>query len=835
MRTIRASATALVVFAVVITFLSSAIAQTPNYPLTGGELLALVAGESLDENVVHAIVARGLAFRPTDNYRELLTTAGADVTVLNAVKNAKFSSDVRFPEQMDTPELLGHLAAAGKYIRAQQLENAGKELVAALESRIGPEAGFVMGDLQDRMGEWENGGAIYGKVLQTSPNFPVAHARLSYDAYRLGDAELAIREAQAALQQYKDDPEAHKNMGLGLATEGKMDGAISEYREALRLKPDYAAVHCDIALVFHARNQIEEAVVEMRKAVALDPNVTDYHYDLGKMLGDERDVEGSIKEYRAAKRLDPSRLDVRQNLAVALRVSNLEAAKAEFTELITMQPEFGLAHLGLGSVLMKVGDYGKAEIEFRKAAELDPSDASSFSAIGDALDHQGKFQDAIQTYRHAIQLDSDSVAAALGLGRAYLDVKDYASAVRQLRVAVNLAPGIWDSHALLSEALARTSDLDGAIAEARVSIRIEPNNPQTLAKLAKYLEQKGDLRGALEQCKIASTWNLDAEGNANCAEIQKKNGVPVTMNFSNDSTYRVDGSAPAAKAIVPAPSAPAAKTSTANAKMAPPMTHPPVVLKPGQAIESAWQDAFNAGNQEFSAHHYASAEKILETAASLAEKLEPFNERSLQTFDLLGAAYFQDGKFDESKATFQRELDLSQKVLGAQSMQNQHALFNLATLAVAQKDFATAEGFYLQLVSNAERNYDPSDTRISIYLFQLTDFYQEQKSFDKAEPYLLRALTIGKQADGDVGVVAESYDAKVQNFYIAWGKYDKAEPYCRATLALREKFYGPTSREVGESVKTLSEILEKLGRAQEAESLRKRSEAILGAGAAPKQ
>src|SRR5579863_2988050 len=243
MRVIRISVAAVVVILVTVAFLPTANAQTSNHPVTGSELLALIAGESLDQNIVHAIESRGLAFRSTDNYRALLTTAGADATVLNAVKNAKVSADAGFPEQMDTPELLGHLAMAGEYIRGKQFENGGKELMAALDSKIGPEAGFVMGHLQDRIGEYDNAAAIYSKVIQMAPEFPGAHARLAFDIFKLQDTDAAMKEAQAALLQYKDDPEAHKNMGLAMKQAGKLDAAASEFREALRLKPDYAGVH----------------------------------------------------------------------------------------------------------------------------------------------------------------------------------------------------------------------------------------------------------------------------------------------------------------------------------------------------------------------------------------------------------------------------------------------------------------------------------------------------------------------------------------------------------------------------------------------------------------
>jgi len=278
-------------------FIHHVKAQTKSHPVMGGELIALVASESLDQNIVHAIESRGIGFRPTEQYRALLTTAGADDLVMNALKNAKVSADATFPEQTDSLEILTHLATAGKLIRAKQFEDAGKEIVAALNDRITPDAGFVMGHLQDRMKEWANGAMIYTKVIQMSPDFPGAHARLAFDAFQMGDTETAMQEAHAALLLYKDDAEAHKNMGLAMKQAGKPDGAVSEFREALRLKPDYDGVHFDLALIAMDRQQSNEEIVELRKAIALAPSEFDY-VGQGPRSCEERIPRNSLDESR---------------------------------------------------------------------------------------------------------------------------------------------------------------------------------------------------------------------------------------------------------------------------------------------------------------------------------------------------------------------------------------------------------------------------------------------------------------------------------------------------------------------------------------------------------
>jgi hypothetical protein len=61
---------------------------TPPHALRQSEVLALVAGQSLPESIVLQIKTREIDFRPDGAYRALLTAAGADPSVLQALDAA---------------------------------------------------------------------------------------------------------------------------------------------------------------------------------------------------------------------------------------------------------------------------------------------------------------------------------------------------------------------------------------------------------------------------------------------------------------------------------------------------------------------------------------------------------------------------------------------------------------------------------------------------------------------------------------------------------------------------------------------------------------------------
>jgi hypothetical protein len=88
-------------FAVSLLVSVAAAAETSAPPLRQTELLALVAGNALPENIVNEIRSRGVAFRMDDSFRAQLTTAGATPSIFTALAAAKAPAKVAAEDKPD--------------------------------------------------------------------------------------------------------------------------------------------------------------------------------------------------------------------------------------------------------------------------------------------------------------------------------------------------------------------------------------------------------------------------------------------------------------------------------------------------------------------------------------------------------------------------------------------------------------------------------------------------------------------------------------------------------------------------------------------------------------
>ena len=696
-------------------------ANSATKPLRASELLALVAGSALPENIVHKIAADGLAFRPNDSYRALLKTAGADPKILTAVDSARVVVD-QAPEAESGKDLLQHIATAGSMIKDKRNEEAANELTAAVTANFkNPECGFVMAQVLRLEEQWEAAAGVYDGVLRLAPDFPEVHAKLSFVLYRLNDFEKGLTEARAALKLNPENAEAHKNAGLALMSMQKFDAALAEYQEALRIKPDYEAAHVNMGILYIAKSDWDNAIASFQKAVRLNTDDADAYYNLAHSSDQKGDFEAAIRAYREVKRIDPRRYDARQNLGADLMNHGRNAeAVVEFRELVNLYPnsEMCVASLALG--LYKMADFQSAQTEFKRAAELDPSDPMPRLNLGSMLEDQGHADEALKEYARALQLDDNLAMAHMGVGRILLAKKDYPDATRELKRAIDLMPADPRIHEFCGKALYASGKIDEAIGEFRQAATLDPKNLQMKIALAAALEKKGDWAAAIAEYRSAAL--ADAS-----IDLRGKTGRSDDRDPQReyaDAKKRVADHEAALKAGGKASEAAALEAQIAATNAAPNLS---------EQLDAAIRDGLAAARER----RYDEAVRDIKHAVEIGERMQPHDQRLLTALDYLGKALTgQD--LAAARAAFERELQVAQELTGPQSPQVAAAMQSLGSNAIRQKDFAGAEHFYFQAVDINEKFFGEGSDKVASALVYATTVYVVQQQYDKAEPYLLR-------------------------------------------------------------------------------------------------
>ena len=201
------------------------------------------------------------------------------------------------------------------------------------------EATYLIGQIADKEGDFQNAKIQYLEVLRLAPNFTLACADLTRIYGHLGQEdeistllakcaaaspntadyhqwygnwllrskqyEIAIEELDKLIQIQPDLAEAHSNRGIALQALNRIDEALDSYNTAIALKPDAAQPYSNRGSVFKLRNQLDAAIADFRESMRLSPRSAIPYSNLGEALRDKRQLDAAISNYDKAIELEP--------------------------------------------------------------------------------------------------------------------------------------------------------------------------------------------------------------------------------------------------------------------------------------------------------------------------------------------------------------------------------------------------------------------------------------------------------------------------------------------------------------------------------------------------
>jgi tetratricopeptide (TPR) repeat protein len=790
-------------FSFILATTPSISAQASAKPLRASEVMALEAAGVFPANVVHDVNARGLAFQPDADFLSLMTKAGADASVISALKAAKVAASGQVNPDMD---LLRKLSDAAVLMKEKKYPEAGAKLSEALDASFARmETGYVMAELMREEEQYQAASNIYAQMLQEAPDFPEVHTKASLVLYKLDDGEDALHEAKAALAENPDDAEAHKNAGLALDSLGKRDAAIAEYKEALRIKPDYSWVRLDLGNVFYGMHDYDESIAEYKKAIVLDPNSEDAHYNLGNAYKKKGEIGLAIAEFREAKRLNPNDPKYRQNLASALMTQAPAEAITELQELEQKFPNFEMCHICLGRALAWQGKTKEAEEEFRKANGSDPTDANGAKGLGSIQEQQKNYDAALENYRQAEQIAPGDAETHQDIGRILLAKRDYSGAIAELKQAEAAAPSSWEIHELFGQALLATGQNDLAIGEFKEAIALDATHPNVVSELGQALEKKGDWVGALEQYRKGMLASEDVKRKAlpgtAFVDYSKECGEQYTAAQGRFADYLVSLKS-AGRGI---------EAAELQKKVA--------MLDSSAGTKEKVEMAVKAGDQEFQQRKIEDAEKSYKQAVDLAQSLPPGDENLIVALGRLGNVYAVQRKYTEASVAFHQQLAIVEKTFGANSERSVESLQLLGRLAAFQNNKKEAESYLQRALAIETQGSGDNNPRAEEALRALAGLYETESDWPNAEIYLLRAVK-SAESTNEAMVLIPLWG--LCDMYDKWEKPEKSQPcWHRATQIMANQF-GQDSPKLAESLKFEANALRKLKRDGEADQLEER-------------
>lgn len=175
---------------------------------------------------------------------------------------------------------------------------------------------------------------------------------------------------------------------------------------------------------------------------------------------------------------------------------DLDTAKAQFLEVLKLEPDHADALHSLGNIDATEGRLDDAERLIRKAIVLDPLKASFINSLGNVLKARGRLEEAATAYRQALRLRPDLAAAQNNLAEIMLRDGKAQDAVDACLKALASDPNYAGAYDTMGRALNNMGRLEEAADAFRRAVIIRPDFAPAYDHLGHVMRAKGDMQEA---------------------------------------------------------------------------------------------------------------------------------------------------------------------------------------------------------------------------------------------------------------------------------------------------------------------------------------------------
>ncbi len=243
-------------------------------------------------------------------------------------------------------------------------------------------------------------------------DLPKAYLVLGNSYYKNNEFNNAIKALDTYTEYDNKDSKAYYTKGLSYENMDDYDNALRNFLIVTKITPKDPIVHLEIANLYKKKKSTVNAVEYYRKTYKLDKNIIDAY------LG-EGNIYLEIKDYKKAKDVFEKGLKIKADARLKRGL-----AKAE-----------GILYFRKARNFFKDNKFGKAEENFLKSIKLLPTHYDANYLLGYTYFKQKKFDEAVKFFKKAIEINKEKKEPYLMLASIYRKKKKYIKAIDILNKA----------------------------------------------------------------------------------------------------------------------------------------------------------------------------------------------------------------------------------------------------------------------------------------------------------------------------------------------------------------------------------------------------------------
>jgi len=191
------------------------------------------------------------------------------------------------------------------------------------------------------------------------------------------------------------------------------------------------------------------------------------------------------------------------------KIENINDAIDSFKQSIGLDPEFALAHAGLGQAYWRKYDYTRetnwleqAEKEARAALEINSDLTEVNITMGVINTAFGRYEEAVENFNDVLASDPTNAGAYRHLAEAYESLGEIEKAESTLKRSIQVKPDYWAGYNMLGALYLDNNQFEHAIDKFKKVIELTPDNYTGYMNLGSaylYLGRNDEARSMYEK------------------------------------------------------------------------------------------------------------------------------------------------------------------------------------------------------------------------------------------------------------------------------------------------------------------------------------------------
>jgi tetratricopeptide (TPR) repeat protein len=157
---------------------------------------------------------------------------------------------------------------------------------------------------------------------------------------------------------------------------------------------------------------------------------------------------------------------------------NYQAAIANFSKAIDINPDYAEAYNRRGDSYYRLGDYKKSLIDSSNAIRLNSKNANSYYDRGFSLYSLGDYNGAISDYNQAIELNSKNSEFYYARALARKKIRDSKRAIEDINTAISLNPQFATAYVERAKIIRKQGNKLDAGKDFDQAVALQPDNPE---------------------------------------------------------------------------------------------------------------------------------------------------------------------------------------------------------------------------------------------------------------------------------------------------------------------------------------------------------------------